>query len=124
MVKAPNPHRVSAILALAPKVVAELMYIMIGDAVKAHAQLNRLSFCRLQKQSQQCNRKPKPASAICNVGSVSHLEPCHSLCQRSSIYKDVIRSDNRIVCVAGTLTVHSKLPELLSWRANVERTCT
>lgn len=46
--KAPNPHNVKAILALAPIVVAALMYMMMGEAVKAHAQLNRLSFCRLQ----------------------------------------------------------------------------
>ena len=50
VVKAPNPHNVKAILALAPTAVAVLMYMMMGEAVKAHAQLKRLSFCRLQSR--------------------------------------------------------------------------
>ena len=45
--KAPKPQRVTAMLALAPRVDAELMYMMMGEAEKAQAQLNRLSFCKL-----------------------------------------------------------------------------
>ena len=47
--KKPKPHRVSAMLAFAPKELALLMYMMTGDAAIVQAQLNRLSFCRLVK---------------------------------------------------------------------------
>lgn len=48
VVKKPKPHSVSAMLALAPKELALLMYMMTGDAAIVQAQLKRLSFCKLK----------------------------------------------------------------------------
>ena len=70
VVNAPKPQSVTAMLALAPMVDAELMYMMIGEAVKAHAQLNRLSFCKLQERvSTFYKRQPALACSSIQFGS-------------------------------------------------------
>ena len=74
--KKPKPHSVKAMLAFAPKELALLMYMMMGDAAIVQAQLKRLSFCRLHLLQTVIGN---PAAISMQEG-MSHLQPSDCYC--------------------------------------------
>lgn len=119
VVKKPKPHNVSAMLAFAPKELALLIYMMIGDAAIVQAQLNRLNFCRLNNLYEMRRTQVtalRPASFL-------YLQPGNRHSQGSIIDINMVRRGDgvlRLVClfrltaVESEMLVHERQAEVLT----------
>lgn len=131
VVKKPKPHRVSAMLAFAPKELALLMYMMTGEAAIVQAQLNRLNFCRLNNLH-EISTKPRWPSCMQQAGLYLQPGNCHS--QGSIIYINMIwRPDGilwfvclfRLAAVVSRVLASEQLADIwTSIVALISLTCT